>query len=156
MKHIILLIFVAIFFAGCATRPPVEHVVYVDKYIPIPIVPNPPTVKKPDYYANSLTEEQKNDIGELGKAYVISSQEAVNYTRNLEEVYEVYKDMAARSENRLRALENLGATVDRSFLEQSTREINSQLQSLSSTIDRNNEELSDNIQKSLRQMSENP
>ena len=70
---------------ACVTRQP--HTVYEDKYIPIPLVPMPPDVKVPEYYAKTLTEEQKNDIGELTKAYVISSQESMNYIRNLEKVH---------------------------------------------------------------------
>jgi predicted transglutaminase-like protease len=149
MKNLIVLSISAIILMGCGHQQ--VKTVYQDKYIPIPIVPAPPEVAKPEYYSETLTDEQKEDIGELAKAYVIDSKQAKAYADNLERVYETYGDMATSSENRLKALESLGATVDRSLMEQASAEINTELKSLSLQIETNSEEVDSDIEE-LRQM----
>ena len=154
MKKLLVIIPLLLILTGCGTTK--THIIYKDKYVPIPIVPQPPVVESPDYYINSLTEEQKNDIGELSKAYVISGQEAINYTRNLREVYESYKQMAKNSESRLKALENMGAVVDRSLFEDANKEISNEIRELSSDIKKNDEELSKTIQETLEKTDDKP
>lgn len=125
--------------------------VYQDVYIPIPYVPEPPEVTEPEYYSTTLTEEQRNDIGELSKAYVIDSKQALSYASNLKKVHDTYKILAENSENRIKAIEGLGGKVDHSLLEQASVEVQSELKALSVEIDTENEELDTNIEE-LRQM----
>lgn len=135
---------------GCAARQP--HVVYEDKYIPLPFVPFPPPIKFLPYYATELTETQMNDIGELSKAYVISSQESINRIIILEKIYNMYSELAEKSQKRLEALDAMGKNVDHSLLEQMNIEINKTLQALSTEINTQNEKHSTQMLQSLKQM----
>jgi hypothetical protein len=138
--------------SACKCEPTIKTI-HDDKYVPILYVPEPPKVIVPEYYANTLTEEQKNDIGELTKAYVISSQEQKNYIKNLETVYNLYVDLAEKSKKQLEALENLGE-VDRSLLEQANVEIQSTLKSLSEEMEYNNSQHNSQMLQSISQMHE--
>jgi hypothetical protein len=137
---------------ACNCKPIIETI-YKDKYVPILYVPEPPKIIVPEYYANTLTEEQKNDIGELTKAYVISSQEQKNHIKNLETVYNLYVDLAEKSKKRLEALENLGE-VDRSLLEQDNADIQSTLKSLSEEMEYSNSQHNSQMLQSISQMQE--
>jgi hypothetical protein len=117
---------------GCASGPP--DIKYQEKYIPIPMCPTPPSIEVVSYYANTLTDDQSNDMGELAKAYVISSKESVNRNAKLQMVYDTYKEIAENSESRLKAIESMGGLVDRTMVEQANRDVKSQLQSLSLQI----------------------
>jgi hypothetical protein len=126
--------------------------VYQDVYIPIPIIPYPPEITEPEYYTDLLTEEQKNDEGELSKAYVISSMQCIDYSNNLKRVYETYQSLARNSENRLEALKGLGAKIDRSLMEQASEEIKHELNITEEDIETQNQKLSRDIQFTLEQM----
>lgn len=146
MKLIIACAIVSMSLVGCGATVPVIQ----DKYIPIPICPKPPEIEKPAYYANTLSDEQMNDMGELAKAYVISGKEAVNNTVKLQMMYDAYVKLAEDAEARLKAIESMGGVVDRSMMEQSNREVQSQLQALSLQFDAQDE----NLRQSLNQMDD--
>ena len=154
MKQLILIILTALLLTGCGTMR--EKIVYKDKYIPIPYVPHPPIIDPQSYYANTLTDDQRNQLGELSKAYVISGKEAVNYTIKLRMMYDTYVILAENSESRLNAIENMGGDVDRSLVEQANREVQSELQALSLKFEVQDEKLSSSLQQSLSQMNEEP
>jgi hypothetical protein len=142
-----------IFMSGCRSVQPKTETIYKDKYIPIIIVPHPPEIKPPDYYTRSLTEEQKDDIGEVSKAYIISSTEAINYIENLESIYETYKELAILSDRRLEALDNIGANIDKSLLEQTSSELNAKMKALNFKLKNTQQEQSEKLQ-SLKQINE--
>lgn len=145
----LLLIPIILLSVGCEAT---VHTVYKDKYVPIPFVPKPPVIEAPEYYANTLTDEQKDKLGELAKAHVISGKEAVNYTIKLRMMYDTYDELAATSEARLKAIESLGGEVDRSLMEDATKNVKHEIQGLSLKIEEQDEEL----RQSLNQMSEEP
>lgn len=149
-----LLIAVVLVLTLSACGPQQVKTVYKDKYVPILYVPTPPKITVPEYYANSLTEEQKNDIGELTKAYIISSHQQHNHIKNLEKVYNLYVELSESSEERLKKLESLGENVDRSLLEQANTEIQSTLKSLSEQMEYENAEHNKLMLKSMNQMQE--
>lgn len=144
--RIALLSILYLILVGCQTTPDIK---YVDKYVPIIVVPPPPTIEIPEYHANELTEEQKQSIGELSKAYVISSQQAVNYASNLRQVYDLFQELANESQERLEQLESMGLEVDRSLLEQANIEIQQQLNALGATLKNQNEMHSLQMSKTL-------
>lgn len=80
---------------GCT--PPVIKTVYKTKEIPIYIVPTPPTVPEPVLEVTLLTPEQKNDIGELAKAYSISLKQSTQYACQLKNIVDEYAVLAAAS-----------------------------------------------------------
>lgn len=147
---------IIILMLGACAHNRVPDTVYQKVYIPILFCPAPPVIEFPEYYAKQLTDEQLNDIGELTKAYVISSQEAANRIDNLQAIYDLYSELAARSEARLTAIEALGGEVDRSLMEQAKLEINQMLSSISAEIETQNEMHSTQMLQSLNQMNENP
>lgn len=148
MKYITLII-LSLSMMGCVA--PRVKTVYQDKYIPIPYIPAPPHVEEPEYYSNTLTEAQKEDIGELTKAYVIDSKQAVSYAENLKKVYDSYTKLAETSENRIKAIESLGGVIDRSLMGQAEAEVKSELYSISMEIEENTEQSNESVQE-LRQM----
>lgn len=154
MKLIIACVISATLFGCASTRPP--DIVYQEKYLPIPMCPKPPPVEAPSYYANTLSDDQSNDMGELAKAYVISSKESVNRNTKLQLVYDAYIKIAENSEARLKAIENMGGVVDRTMVEQANRDVQSQLQALSLQFEVQDEKLSSSLMQSLNEMNEQP
>lgn len=152
MKTIALILTLILILCGCSNQPTIKTE-YKDKYIPIAIVPYPPEVTEPDYYINNLTEEQKNDIGELAKAYIITLREANNYIKNLKMVYDHYMELAKNSEDRLNTLKRMGADVNRLELENSLNEDRSKL---SNRINETNKKYSEGLMQSMSKMDESP
>ena len=140
--------------SGCKLFP--ARIVYEDVYIPLPYCPMPPPIEEPVYYANSLTPEQKDILGELAKAYVISSKESINDSIKLRMMYDTYVQIAEDSESRIQTIEDMGQTVDRSLVEQATREVQGEMRSLSLKFDAKDDELSNNVRQSLSQIDEEP
>ena len=82
----------ALMLVSCATQP--TKTVYVDKNIPVYIVPAPPKVEKPILIINSLTDAQKNNIGELTKAYAISLKQTMQYACKLKNIVDKYTELS--------------------------------------------------------------
>ena len=139
--------------SGCWPWNTRDKEVYVDRYVPIPYVPTPPKVERPEYYASTLTEEQRTDIGELAKAYVISTQELKNYASNLELVIGAMIRLAELSQKRLAQLESMGEEVDKSYLSQLDREINDAMNDLLSAIGKNDKKYSKELNDALLELS---
>ena len=154
MKFLPIIIVATLMLSGCGTTR--DNIVYKDKYIPIPYVPHPPVIDEQVYYASTLTDEQRDQLGELSKAYVISSKEAVNEAAKLRLMYTTYVRLAENSERRLEAIENMGGVVDRSLVDQANREVQRELQALSIKFETQDEELSNNVTQSLNQMGIEP
>ena len=151
MRYVIITVLALMMF-GCAT--PRTHTEYQKVYIPTLYCPAPPDIIAPEFYANQLTEEQLTDIGELTKAYVVSAQQSLNYNASLRAVYNLYVDLAEKSEARLKAIEAMGGTVDRSMIDQANRELGNILSSISAEIEFQNETHSTQMLQSLNQMKE--
>lgn len=64
-------------------------------YVPTYIVPKPPTVTRPDIYLNTMTDAQKEDIGELSKGYAITAKQFKQYACLLEKVVDKYAELAS-------------------------------------------------------------
>ena len=154
MRYIIATILLLTLY-GCASNR-VPDTVYQKVYIPLLYCPAPPVLEFPEYYAKQLTDDQLNDIGELTKAYVVSSQEASNRIDNLQAIYDLYAELAERSEARLTAIEALGGEVDRTLMDQAKSEINQMLSGISAEIELQNELHSTQMLQSLNQMNETP
>lgn len=153
MKRIIMLLILPLMLSGCWFCKENIKEVYVDKYIPIVIVPKPPPVNDKKSYVSDLTMEQKNDIGELSKAYVISTKELSHSKEQYKKVYDTYVDLAARSASRLKAIENLGGNVDNSFLKQFDTEVQGALQSLTKSMEKSDERHELELDESLRELN---
>lgn len=156
MRRLLFFILIIMLLSGCGLRQTRESVVYKDKYIPIPYCPRPPDIETPSYYANTLTDEQKQQLGELTKAFVISSKESVNDSDKLRMMYDAYVKIAENSESRINAIERMGEEVDRTLLEQSYREVSHELEALSLKFEVYDEKATSDILQSLNQMDENP
>jgi predicted HAD superfamily phosphohydrolase len=124
---------------------------YKDRYVPIILVPPPPQLMVPEYYAHELTDEQMQSIGEVTKAYVVSTQQAMNYIDNLKSVYDLYLKLSEDSTRRIQQLIDMGVEVDRSLLEQANIEIQEQLEELERALEFENELHSLEMQERLRE-----
>lgn len=143
MYKIIILIFSILLLAGCGT--PRERIVYQDKYIPIPVVPPPPEIIKPVFYINGLSELDKQNIGVLSKAYVISAKQAMAYIDQLLIVYNLYEKLSALSKDRLDAIEKMGKDIDKSLINQFDYEIESLRTSMNEEINKLHADNTNNI-----------
>jgi hypothetical protein len=146
---LLLTVMLSLLLTACSTQ---IKTVYQDRYVPIILVPPPPELTVPEYYINTLTEEQKQDIGEVTKAYVVSAQQAQNYLSNLKEVYNLYLRLAEDSAERIRKLETMGLEVDRTLLEQANIEIQQQLAALERVIDFENQLHSLQLEEKLSEL----
>lgn len=81
--------------SSCAAVTP--KTVYVDKDIPVYVVPKPPAIIKPVLAIDLLTVAQQDDIGELTKAYSISLKQAMQYACQLKNVVDKYDDLSAKN-----------------------------------------------------------
>lgn len=124
------LIIISILLTGCGLLPTKTETIFVDKYVPIPITPHPPEIDSPEFYAKELTEEQKQAIGELAKAFVISSTEAIIYILQLEAGYELWERLAVKSDVRIESLRNMGLNIDDSLMEDANNDTKSELRKL--------------------------
>jgi hypothetical protein len=92
MVKYILIAFMAVGLASCMDQP--VKTVYRDKNIPIYVVPKAPAVNPPVLVVNTLTDAQKNDPGELSKAYAISLKQAMQYACQLKSIVDTYAELA--------------------------------------------------------------
>lgn len=70
----------------------------VTKEIPIFVIPRPPEVsQKPVLATSKLTAEDKKDINKVSRAMEISIQQLINYSSDLEKVYNKYKELSNTS-----------------------------------------------------------
>lgn len=98
MKHL-LTILVITMLTACATTPDVE---YREKKVPIYMVPEPPTIERPELPIHNLDfnwnspEEIADNVGAVAQAYVISVRLLINWGEANEEVVLAYKDMSER------------------------------------------------------------
>lgn len=147
MKYLVS-IFAALALTACQHQVKVE---YQDRYVPIILIPPPPELTVPQYYARELTEEQKQSIGEVSKAYVVSTQQAMNYIENLQSVYDLYVQLAEESTRRIKQLSDMGLEVDKTLLEQANIEIQEQIRQLEDALEFENELHSLQMQEKLRE-----
>ena len=77
---------------GCFA--PKEHIIYKEVKVPIVKVLAPPVVNKPELAITTLTPEQKDDLGELAKAYKITIMQLEQYVTILEDILAKQKELA--------------------------------------------------------------
>ena len=93
IKQLTMVVLVLALF-GCNSTKVIEKVVYKDKLVPVTVVPAPEKVNKPILLIDQLSIEQKNDLGELSKAYVISIEQLEEYSKQLSLVINKYDEMS--------------------------------------------------------------
>lgn len=92
MKKIITLLVASILLVGCGMFP--TRIEYVEKKVPIAVVPAPPVVPAPDYDLDDLTDEQRLLIGVVAKAYAIDLSMCMSYAGILEEIVDTYRELS--------------------------------------------------------------
>jgi hypothetical protein len=95
MVKYIAIMFMALSLVACKDQP--TRVEYKDKDVPVYITPAPPVVPRPDLAINHLTDKQKDDTGELAKAYAVSLKQVMQYACKLENIVDTYAKLAAQS-----------------------------------------------------------
>lgn len=99
-----ILILTTILIAACQTNPPKETIVYVDKPVPFYIVPYPSDIQRPDFEIDKV-DTNNYTPGEIAKAYRITIQQYKQYTNLLVEVIDKYKELAEKSKDKLKDLQ---------------------------------------------------
>lgn len=97
MNKLLLSLVLVAFLSGCKTNPPIVKTEYKNVYVPVYVVPGPPEVQEPVLATDTLTEAQKQDIGELAKAYVIENKQLRNFNGLLLEIVQKYAEMASKT-----------------------------------------------------------
>lgn len=111
MKKIISILVTSIFLVACQTTPEKE-IVYVDKPIPVYIVPKPPKVEKPDllykqYSTPEKKQELKNNPGKAARVARLSLAQYEGYVSILESIINKYDELADKSKKKLDDLSNV-------------------------------------------------
>lgn len=90
--------------SGCAKDKVLIKTVYVDKVVPVAVVPTPPTVVKPVSELSKLTPEERKDIGPLSKAMVVDIKQQEGYITLLEAIIDKYRELAEKSGNKIQLM----------------------------------------------------
>jgi len=96
MVRNILLTLGLVMLTACADTS-VKPVSVVTKEVPVYVVPHSPSYARPVLAITQLTDAQKDDQGELTKAYAISLKQTMQYACKLEKIVDGYNDLAAKS-----------------------------------------------------------
>lgn len=94
---------------GCT---PQVKTVYQKVEVPIYIVPKPPAYQRPTLYIETMTDEQKNDIGELSKGYAVSIIQIKQYACYLEQIVNKYKELSEQKDVTIKPILTLNNTQD--------------------------------------------
>lgn len=102
MARLILIGLAMIIIAGC--QPKVKTVIQKE-YVPVPSVPLPPETNRPVLRTEVLTDEEKQNKGEVAKAYKISIKQLQQYSSILEQIVGEYRRLSIQSQKDLDLLE---------------------------------------------------
>lgn len=104
--HVALVIGLAVALGGCKSMERIfkpDTIIkteYVEKLVPVYIIPAPPKVERPTLATSLLTPEQKLSLGELVKAYVVETEQLSAYASLLEDVIKKYEELSKRTDNK--------------------------------------------------------
>lgn len=101
----LLLIGMLLFLSACAIDKPRETTVYVDKPVPFYIVPYPSNITRPDFEINKIDKDNYKP-GEVSKAFRITMKQYEQYVALLEEVIDKYRQLAEKSKDKLKDLQD--------------------------------------------------
>jgi hypothetical protein len=87
LKNIIILV-MSLFIVGCGTTKTITE--YRDVRTPVYIIPKPPKESRPELAIEQVTPQQKDDLGELAKAYKLSVKQLQQYVERLEKIIDTY------------------------------------------------------------------
>lgn len=109
MERLILFILI-ITLASCNSIPK-THTVYEKNFVPINVVPEPPTHNRPTLEIHDLSDGQLNNDKELVKAYKISLHQLFLYTNILETIVGKYKELSIDSKQVFDILEKFNTAI---------------------------------------------
>lgn len=116
MKTTLLALAMTFILTGCAATETKTDVRFVDRPVPIYIVPAPPTIQKPDYETDKLSEDikrdYKNNTGAIIRAFKITMVQKDQYIATLEEVIEKYRLLSIESKNKLKQLKDVSENAE--------------------------------------------
>lgn len=86
---------------ACNPKKIVKEVQYVDKPIPVYIVPEPAKVTRPKLHVDMLSNVDKNDPGRYAQALSASVIQLKGYIKELETVYNKYIELYEEGKQKL-------------------------------------------------------
>jgi type IV pilus biogenesis protein CpaD/CtpE len=95
VKEIVITITIALL-SACAVAPPAK-IVYQEVKIPIIVVPAPPKFERPVLEIDKLSDLQKEDEGQLAKAYVITIKQLEDYSDRQQQSIDKYDDLSKQN-----------------------------------------------------------
>lgn len=101
MNKIIFILSLLMLVTACGTRDVIKE---VEKKVPVYMVPEPPTIERPELPIHSVLEEvdivsgvtEGEDAGKIAKAYVVSLRLAMNWGSAMDRIIYAYKKMSER------------------------------------------------------------
>ncbi len=96
-KYLYFILLISIL-TGCAStcEPRIE---YKEKVVPVYKIPTPPKVDRIPLETDFLTEEQKQSLGDLAKAYHVDVVILLQYAKQLEEIIKKYDELSKKDTN---------------------------------------------------------
>lgn len=96
VKNILFSLGIVALLAGCQDKT-VKPDTVITKEVPVYVVPHSPPYVRPVLAITQLTDAQKDDQGELTKAYAISLKQTMQYACKLEKIVDGYNALASKS-----------------------------------------------------------
>jgi hypothetical protein len=81
--------------SACTTSPP--RIVYQEVKIPITVVPAPPKLERPVLEIDRISDTQKQDKGELDKAYVITIKQLEGFSDRQQKIIDKYDALSKQN-----------------------------------------------------------
>lgn len=93
MRNILLSILVMASLTACWNRDDIVRPDVREVPVPVAYVPKPPDVKRPILATETLSEEDKKNVGVLVKAHRVALQQTLSYAEILENIVNVYRNL---------------------------------------------------------------
>lgn len=75
-----------------------DNVRYTPYPVPVYVVPEPPSIDRPDLPIHSLTEEDRENTTKVMQSYVISVRLLMNYAQASDKIMKTYKELSEEEE----------------------------------------------------------
>lgn len=109
MARLILIGLAMMITAGC--QPKIKTVIE-KQHVPVPSVPLPPETNRPVLRTEVLTDEEKQNKGEVAKAYKISIKQLQQYSSILEQIIGEYRRLSIQSQKDLDLLKKFSKSQE--------------------------------------------
>ena len=109
-RNILVAVLATLAIAGCTKKQDVK-IEYRDRFVPVYVVPAPPTVTRPELLLNEQNKETVSDE-EFARLYSATTAHINGYVEALEQIIAKYAELAAASSANINKLDQKLLTAD--------------------------------------------